>query len=249
MENYDYKKGKKRVIEILNDNNEIEVKDKVPVEEKFTFHNGYYANVTAVFIDIRESTKLFSENKKTSTAKIIRSFTSEVIEILKNDENLREIGIRGDCVYAIYTAKTEEEIYNIAVNVFYINTFINMLNKLLLDKKMKTIKVGIGVSSAEELVVKAGRENSGVNNLVWIGKAVTFASKFSSLANKEKYKKIIISDNFYKKLINILSNKNPGEKVYNWFTKYYLEDYGYFYDCSIVQNDFNKWINGGMKDE
>ena len=140
MKNYDYKKGKERVIEILNDSNEIEEKDKVPTEGEFTFHNGYFSNVTAVFVDIRESTKLFSENKKTSTAKIIRSFTSEVIEILKEDENLREIGIRGDCVYAIYTIKTEEETYNIASKVFYVNTFMKMLNELLLAKNMLTIK-------------------------------------------------------------------------------------------------------------
>ena len=175
----------------------------MPREGNFTFHNGYYSNVTAVFVDIRESTKLFSENRKTSTAKIIRSFTSEVIEILKDDENLREIGIRGDCVYAIYTISSEEETYNIASKVFYVNTFMQMLNKLLDNKKMTRINVGIGVSTAKELVVKAGRENSGVNNLVWIGKAVTFASKFSSLANKDGYKPIILSDNFYNKLINI----------------------------------------------
>lgn len=249
MKNYDYKKGKERVIEILNDSNEIEEKDKVPTEGEFSFHNGYFSNVTAVFVDIRESTKLFSENKKTSTAKIIRSFTSEVIEILKEDENLREIGIRGDCVYAIYTIKTEEETYNIASKVFYVNTFMKMLNELLLAKNMLTINVGIGVSSAKELVIKAGREKSGVNNLVWIGKAVTYASKFSALANKDGYNKIIISDNFYDNLINTLYRKYSKEEVDNWFSIHYLDDYGYFYDCNVVKSEFKKWINGGMKNE
>lgn len=67
MGEYDYKAGKERVLDILNDSNEIEKKDKVPVEKEFTFHNGYYSNVTAVFVDIRDSTKLFSENRKIST--------------------------------------------------------------------------------------------------------------------------------------------------------------------------------------
>lgn len=37
-----------------------------------------------------------------------KKFYLEVIEILRVDENLREIGIRGDCVYAIYTTPLGE---------------------------------------------------------------------------------------------------------------------------------------------
>ena len=121
MSEYDFINGKHRIENILNDSNEIEEKDKVPTEEKFTYHNGYYAWVTAIFVDIKESTKLFAENRKTSTSKIVRSFTSEIIEILRIDDNLREIGIRGDCVYAIYTTSTSEENYEIASKTFYIN--------------------------------------------------------------------------------------------------------------------------------
>ena len=135
MANYDYKEGKKRVNVILNDENNIEEKDKVPTEKNFTYHNGYYDWVTALFVDIKDSTKLFNENKKKSTSKIIRSFTSEIIEILRGDDNLREIGIRGDCVYAIYTCSTNDENYEVADKAFYINTYLNMLNKLLSNKK------------------------------------------------------------------------------------------------------------------
>ena len=98
---YDYKEGKRRILELLNDPTDIEEVTSIPSDKEFTYDNGYYGWVTALFVDIRESTKLFAENKKSSTARIIRCFTSEIIEILKNDSNLREIGIRGDCVYAI----------------------------------------------------------------------------------------------------------------------------------------------------
>ena len=43
MYEYDYINGKRRVNEILNDSNEIEEKEKVPKENDFTFHNGYFA--------------------------------------------------------------------------------------------------------------------------------------------------------------------------------------------------------------
>ena len=247
MYEYDYINGKRRVNEILNDSNEIEEKEKIPKMNEFTFHNGYFAWVTAVFVDIRDSTSIFTENKKTSTSKIIRAFTSEVIEILKNDDNLREIGIRGDCVYAIYTTSKKHEDYEIANKVFYVNTFMKMLNKLLQNKNMKTIKVGIGVSTAQELVVKAGREKTGINNLVWIGKAVTYASKFSSLANSNGYNNIIFSDNFYNSFIGDLKNNNKNKNVESWFKQHRDSKLGCFYDCDIIQSEFNDWIENGMK--
>ena len=209
MDEYDYINGKRRGNEILNDSNEIEVKEKVPKENDFTFHNGYFAWVTAVFVDIRDSTSIFAENKKTSTSKIIRAFTSEVIEILKNDDNLREIGIRGDCVYAIYTTSQKYEDYEIANKVFYVNTFMKMLNKLLQNKNMKTIKVGIGVSTAQELV--------------------------------------IFSDNFYNSFIGDLKNNNKNKNAESWFKQHRDSKLGYFYDCDIIQSEFNDWIENGMK--
>ena len=200
-------------------------------------------------MDIKESTKLFTENRKASTSRIIRSFTSEIIEILRNDDNLREIGIRGDCVYAIYTTSTSEENYEIASKTFYINTFLKMLNIILENRKMNKIVAGIGVSTAEELVVKAGREGSGINNLVWIGKAVTYASKFSSIANRNGYEPIIFSENFYKSMINVMCKKNIGENPKSWFSKHNYEELGTFYNGNVVKIKFNDWIEGGMKNE
>ena len=188
MTEYDYKSGKKRIKEILNNKLQVIENNKIPSNESFTFSNAYYGWVTAIFVDIRNSTDLFSKDDKEIVSKMIRSFTSEVIEILRKDDILREIGIRGDCVYAIYTTPTKEDILEIMDKSFYINTFMKMLNKLLDEKGFSTISVGIGVSTAQELVVKAGRKDVGINNSVWIGDAVTKASKLSSLGNKNGYK-------------------------------------------------------------
>ena len=159
--------------------------------------------------------------------------------------DFREIGIRRDCVYAIYTCSTNDEDYEVADKAFYINTYLNMLNKLLSNKKMPNIEAGIGVSKAKELVVKAGKEGSGINNLVWIGKAVTYASKFSSMANRGKYESIIFSNNFYKSVIDKLVHKNPSSK--NRFKKHNDKDLGTFYSGDIKKTSFNNWIYGGMK--
>lgn len=140
-----YKKGKERVKEILD--NEISITEsKIPSDEKFTFTNGYYSWVTAIFVDVRDSSKLFSkkglENKK-ETAKLIRAFTSEIIEILRDAENLKEIGIRGDCVYAIYNTPKKDDELDCTNKTFCVNTYLKMLNKMLQKRGEDKFKAGI----------------------------------------------------------------------------------------------------------
>jgi len=245
MATYDYKNGKERIEDILYGKLEVVKKDKLPKESEFTFDNAYQSWVTGLFVDIRNSTKLFSEEDKNQVSKIIRSFTSEIIEILRLDNNLREIGIRGDCVYAVYATPQKDDIYEIADKSFFVNTFMKMLNSLLEKRGYPTIEVGIGVSSAEELVVKAGRENVGINNLVWIGDAVTKASKFSGFGNKNGCKSLVFS---YVSYINIIERlKTENKDAESWFTEKYDLELGRYYTANIVKTEFNDWIENGMK--
>lgn len=248
MANYDYKAGKKRVKEILDNNLEIIEQDKLPSIDELTFDNGYKSWVGAIFVDIRNSTSLFTEEDKEKVSKIIRSFTSEIIEILRDDDNLREIGIRGDCVYAIYTAPLQADTYECADKAIYVNTYLEMLNKLLVDKKYPTITAGIGIGLAIELIVKAGRKGVGINNAVWIGDAVTGASNLSAIGNKDGHAPIVFSELAYSNTIERLRETNSGKDVDSWFTKCSDDKLGTYYCANIVKSVFNDWIESGMKD-
>lgn len=62
---YDYKKGKERVIDILTNELDVEEIDELPTDENLTYSNAYKSWVTAIFVDLRDSTSLFTkENKK-----------------------------------------------------------------------------------------------------------------------------------------------------------------------------------------
>ena len=143
MADYDYKAGKQRLEEILDNDMEVVEQDKLPNDDDFTFTNGYYSWVSAIFVDMRDSTELCADEDKEKLAKVFRSFSSEIIEILRDDEKLREIGIRGDCVYAVYTSPLKTDIYECADKCFYVNTFMKMLNRLLKQHSLPEIKVGI----------------------------------------------------------------------------------------------------------
>ena len=246
MADYDYKAGKKRIETILDNELEVFEANKLPSDDKFTFDNGYYSWVTGLFIDIRKSSILFADEDKEKVSKIIRCFTSEIIEILRNDDRLREIGIRGDCVYAVYTTPLISDEVEISDKAICVNTYMKMLNKLLENKKYPTIDIGIGVATSQELVVKAGRKDVGINNKVWIGAAVTKASNLSSLGNKDGLSPIVFSSLSYLCIIDDLIEKNVEAK--SWFSEYYHISYGTYYVANLIKTEFDAWIDGGMKE-
>ena len=100
---YDYKKSKETIESILYSPTQIVEKTSIPASDsEFTYGNGIKTWVGALFVDIVNSSKLFQYPDE-NTARIIRCYCSEIISILKDNSNYREIGIRGDCVYCIYS--------------------------------------------------------------------------------------------------------------------------------------------------
>jgi len=246
---YDYKSRKSKVEEILENTDEVIEVKKFPRDADFTYTNGYKAWAGSVFVDLRDSTTLFAEKTDVDIAKVIRGFTSEIIEILSKDTDdteLKEIGIRGDCVYAIYSTPTKDDIYDIADRAFYINTYMKMLNKLLEDRGLPTIKAGIGLATQETLAVKAGRKSSGINNLVWIGEAVSIAAKLADLGNKDRVSPIVMSSTFHFNYIEKAKENNPNAE--SWWTKAESSEYGTYYHGNVVISTFNDWIESGMVD-
>jgi len=245
---YDYKERKKKVEEILDGTDAVKEVKRFPRDEEFTYTNGYKAWAGAIFVDLRDSTTLFTDKEDVDIAKVIRGFTSEIIEILKKDtgNDLKEIGIRGDCVYAIYSTPFKDDLCDIFVRSVFINTYIVMLNKLLEERNLPTITVGIGLNASPTLSVKAGRKSSSVNNLVWIGESVPIASKLSDLGNKNRVESIVMSELFYD---NIKDLDNAKALMIDDFNMGFHKSYGHYYHRSIVASNFHNWILNGMKDE
>lgn len=242
---YDYKTRKIKVEEILDKTDDIKTVDYFPRDDDFTYTNGYTAWTSAIFVDLRNSSELFMDEDDVTTAKIIRGFTSEIIEILNKDvgNNLVEIGIRGDCVYGIYSTPYVKDIQDLATRSFYINTYMKMLNKLLTKRGIKEVKAGIGLAASETLAVKAGRKSSGINNLVWVGDSVTKAAKLADLGNKDRVKPIVMSDIFYSNY-----SKDKTDKIKSFFVKNSDDKYGTYYHANLIMSEFDNWINNGMRE-
>lgn len=248
IKDYDYKERKVKVEDILDNTDNVKEVDEFPSEDNFTYTNGYKAWAGAIFVDLRDSTTLFTGSDEVNISKVIRGFTSEIIEILRKDTDnqLKEIGIRGDSVFAVYSTPYKKDLFDIANRSFYINTYMNMLNALLENRGLPKVKAGIGMATDKTLAVKAGRKSSGINNLVWIGKSVARASKLSDLGNKNGISPLVMSNIFYENYIE--EQKKRKSESESWWTKCNDDDYGTYYHGNVIKENFDQWIKNGMKD-
>lgn len=242
---YDYKKGKEDIEKILENDTEILEKDIPSNDDNFTYGNGIKSWVGSIFVDIVGSTELIKNNDELEVSKILRSFSSEIITIMNSSDNVREIGIRGDCVYGVFFCPTKQSIYELANIAFHINTLIKMLNKLFIQNGYHQIEVGIGVSigNHKDLIIKAGKKGTGINDKIWIGDAVVNACNIANVAGRNSKEKIGFSSNTYDNLIDILQKKNSGKNVKNWF-RYDVNDKVYY--ANIIKVEFDKWIDENL---
>lgn len=239
---YDYAAGKKRIINILDSKTRIEQSDDIPnYDEEFTYENGVKTWVGALFVDIRRSTKYFTNNKPDTVARVMRAFCSEIITILAANNNYRQIGIRGDCVYAIYSCSTLTQLDSIMNDASYINTFQLMFRRILFKKSLPTFSFGIGLGVSEDLIIKAGKKGSGINDLIWIGDAVIDASNMSGIANKAGFDPIVMDSCFYENIKDL--DASSEHKYGDFISDKYSSDLGEtVYHTDIIDICFKDWI-------
>ena len=242
MSNFNYEESRKRIEEILNSKTQIEEVDSISNDEDgFTYENGVRTWVGAMLVDVRNSTDYFKENDAEKVARIMRAFTSEVIERLRQNKKYVQIGIRGDCVYAIYSTPKQNNLNDILSDACFINTFQKMFQKILERKDWPTFKIGIGLGASKDLVIKAGRKRTGINDNICIGNAVIDASKLSNEGNTSEVDPIVMYSCFYDNIKDFNANESYkysdcAKRV--WSSK--LSEY--VYCCNMVKIGFNNWI-------
>ena len=176
----------------------------------------------------------------------MRAFCSEIIDILRKNDNYRQIGIRGDCIYAIYSITNKSDLHAILNDAILINTFQKMFNKLLSENSFPTFSIGIGLGASKDLIVKAGKKGTGISDYIWIGPAVVNASKLSSQGNRDCFKPIVMDSTFYSNIKEFKANKDYSYSDY-FSKKKSIKLDEYVYHADMIYCEYNDWINGGMK--
>lgn len=183
-----------------NDNDYEDNKSSIPSRDKLTYKNGYYVNVTALFIDIVDSSKLTDGNKRPTLAKMYRAFLSECVAIMNSWEMCKEININGDCVWGVFETPKKSDVDDVISVAAQLNSMIKILNYKLQKKKYDTISVGIGIDDGRALMVKVGYSGSGINEIVWMGDVVNTACHLANKAGRGIRNRIIVTEQIYSNL-------------------------------------------------
>ena len=151
---YDIDKSSQRMDDILGaGNGNFSDSDSIPQRSLLTYTNGYYVNVTALFIDIIGSSDMTDEHKRPTLAKIYRCFISECTALMNSQTICKEININGDCVWGVFETPYKSDIDTVFSIAARLNSLIKILNYKLRKKGYSQISVGIGMDYGRALMV------------------------------------------------------------------------------------------------
>jgi class 3 adenylate cyclase len=159
-----------------------------------TYDNGFYVNCTAVFIDIRESSKLPENHTRPVLGKIYRAYLSECVAIMNNDPNYREVVINSDCVSGIMNTPNKPNVDTAFETTAKLNSLVSILNWRLEKKGYIPIRYGIGIAYGCALMMKAGYKGSGLNDVIWMGDVVNESSNLCHQGHKGTRKAVQVSN-------------------------------------------------------
>lgn len=237
---YSIQQSAQRMDDILNnDNSNFSDKSQIPSRDKLTYNNGYYVDVTAIFIDIVGSSNMTDSHKRPTLAKMYRSFISECVAIFNSYSNCKEVNIHGDCVWGVFDISSALGINGVFEAAATINSMINLLNYKLAKKNYSQICVGIGIDYGRALMAKAGYFGSGINDVIWMGDVINSASHICNKAGRNGRKTIIVSNIVYDKLNE--HNKGLLKGYYDFEVR------ETFYEGDIIIKSMEEWIKQNCK--
>jgi class 3 adenylate cyclase len=182
---YDFQASIVRIQEILNASDADYADSKtLPARASLTFTNGYYVDVTVLFVDIRESKQLSETHTRPVLAKIYRAFISEIVAVLRGHSKVSEVYIEGDGVWAVFDTPYKTDIDEALSTAARVSSLVDILNIKLAKKNYSPIKIGMGIDYGECLYIKAGYKGSGINEVVWVGKVVGQAAALCKHGNR-----------------------------------------------------------------
>lgn len=228
-----------RIDDILNanDNDYEDNGNTIPARDKLTYKNGYYVDVTAIFIDIVDSSKLTDGHRRPTLAKMYRAFISECVAIMNSYDICKEININGDCVWGVFETPTKDDVDSVTDVAAKLHSMIIILNYKLKKKNYEEISVGIGIDDGCALMVKAGYSGSGIHDAIWMGDVVNSACHLANIAGRDGRKIILLTSKVY---------NNVTEKTQKLLKSCKINGTTY-YEGSFIWGEMEYWYNENCK--
>lgn len=191
---------------------------------------GREMELAMLFIDIRESTKIVDGFRRTTSARMYKSFLYGVSKIAReNDGELRSFN--GDGVLMVFSGETKRT--NAVKTAMQLSYFCKNILKPKIESYFSNnnqlsdleFDFGVGIDVGKVLIVRGGIKGENNNDLVWVGNATNYAVKLSSLSKSGHH--IYISEDVYKNMGEKTKyNVKNGEKIDMWESRTWTEKDG-----------------------
>jgi len=220
-----------RIDEILDgSDNQYEEVDAIPSRDRLTFTNGFYANCSALFIDLRASSELPKKHKRPRLAKIYRTFISECVAVINGNSDCAEVNIHGDAIWGVFDTPLKRDVDATFSTAASLNSIVQTLNCRYRERGIDGVRAGIGVSWGRALMIKTGHKGSTINEVVWMGDVVNDAANLCNKAAKYPNKTVMVSAAFYENL----NDSHKGLLEYNYATSCYHGE--------VINQAMDAWI-------
>lgn len=221
-----------RITEILESAATFDDQGAIPNGAALTYSNGFYVECTAIFIDIRGSSKLSEKYAQRRTlGKLYRAYVSECVAVLNGNPRCSQVFIQGDCVSAVFDTPNRDAINDVFRLVAMLNSVVKLLNYRLERRNLAPIQVGIGIDAGRALMLKAGFNGSGINDIIWMGDVLNQASHLCHSANKDGRLVIQVSEAVHAAL-NQEAMSADGKKFVTQKWRVLLDTGGW--ECDVV---------------
>ncbi|MCY1716424.1 hypothetical protein OVA26_05615 [Microbacterium sp. SL62] len=233
---YSFVSSSDRIGEILDQPiGNFEEMEGLADRERLTFSNGFYGMCSAIFIDVRDSSGLPRTYQRPTLAKIYRAFISEMVAVLNSDPFVREVNIVGDCVWATYKTTHVNHIDDVFSIAFTANTALQLLNYHLKKRQLSPLRVGIGVDYGRVLMIKAGFNGSGINDVIYMGDVVNSAAHLAHEGGRGWGRPAIY--------VGADFQQNLNEVNKSLLSSAQVSGIGTVYRGDVVRGDMSNWID------
>ncbi len=175
----------------------IEIRDVTDVPETGPTNNGVWfriPNVSAVFVDMKSSTKISAGSHQDKVA-LAYTYFVRAAAVIFDGFGARYVDIQGDGLFGLFSGKGS--IFSAAACAITIKTAVegDIAESLRRDRSIDLdLTAGIGMDRGTVMVRRLGTRHVKLNE-VWVGKPVNMSAKLSSLAGSNE---LAVSDRVFR---------------------------------------------------
>ena len=144
------------------------------------------------------------------------------------------MNIVGDCVWAVYNTPLRSHIDDVFSIGAKANSLARLLNHHLARKDLDPLRMGIGMEWGRALMIKAGYNGSGINEVIYMGDVVNAAAHLAHESGRAWRDPMYVGGGFQ-------GNLNEENKAF--LSPQYVQGLGTVHTGNVINTSMDDYID------